>query len=564
MCVAAVRLQGIGNKSHSRALSPCGPPSCNRGVAASDQLIAGTPADSERQRLPLQPSNVVHRGSSGYLAQDGRRRIRRWPVAVQHIAFGPQPAMFRDPSFRRASAAACFFAVAGAAQQPEQQPPPPGVAARFVVDGETRYVAESEVANLLATLQFRTARGKEALDHLVTVELVLAEARERGLLPSPSDVRRYVERVEGRCKRQGRTLDAFLAEQGIARDQFEDAIVVPSIAHERLVMERMGFRSTNDVTPTHLKLWVEEARETHRVVTDLGELGPDVCARIDGRNIPRSRFGETLLIRCQPGEYRRLTERIVLRQLIDAAARRHAVVISRQDALAEVEQRRKIAAAKPEFRDLSFEELLASQGLTIETFATSPVLLAQLQEQRIVEKLWPDSDLATFIAEHPDEVTTQFGPRRQLRGIFLRATEHPNRLVTRTFDDAEADLAGIMNKVRSKDVRPGGEAYAFDFSRAARVYSEHSLSKVESGSLGFVARNDTRTLSAPVLAAAWAVEPGETTEPVRGKGGVWVIQVESEEPPPTEALLYKRIRRSRARAWRATLLEEADLEIFDR
>jgi hypothetical protein len=451
-----------------------------------------------------------------------------------------------------------LLALAGplAAQDDGTVPPadlPEEVVARFVLDGETAYVTGVQVAEEFVRREFATARGKEALEHVVMVRLVMREAGRLGLVPDDVTVRERLEEMRSMLEQAGTSLDTFLTERGYDLEGFRERILVPTIAHERLVMRAMKFENRARVTPDLLQLWVDEARERLDVVTDPEVLGFDIAARIGDEEIPRIDVGEVLRATAPPDGYEQVVKTIVLRRLIDAAAREAGIEITMADARAEVEARRAKASRNPEFDGLTFEELLATQGLTPESFARSGTLLAQLQERRLVERRWTDEALDEFIAERRDDVLATYGPRRKLSILFLRASETPNELVPRTFE---------LARTEAERLREGIHGLA-DFAAAARRHSDEPGTKARGGEVGWLHRASD-LLPDALLAAAFDLPAGSTTEPVQTPNGVWLAHVDAIEPAVEPDELRRRVLQDRTRAWRYELLESARLEILRR
>jgi parvulin-like peptidyl-prolyl isomerase len=138
--------------------------------------------------------------------------------------------------------------------------------------------------------------------------------------------------------------------------------------------------------------------------------------------------------------------------------------------------------------------------------------------------------------------------------ILLLARERPNRLVTRSFEDAAAELAGIVEKIGPRPLQ--------SFDRVARVHTEDPYSKVRGGDVGFFPRRDDRMRDV-LLDAAFELAENQISEPVRLPEGVAVVRVTDIEPTPGDTVLLERLRSELADSLVLELVEAAAIEIKD-
>jgi parvulin-like peptidyl-prolyl isomerase len=64
-----------------------------------------------------------------------------------------------------------------------------------------------------------------------------------------------------------------------------------------------------------------------------------------------------------------------------------------------------------------------------------------------------------------------------------------------------------------------------------------------------------------VLAAAFALSPGEVSAPVRTDDGCWLVKVVDVDVVPSDARLIEQLRKFRAQEFAQKLLRDASIEI---
>jgi len=180
--------------------------------------------------------------------------------------------------------------------------------------------------------------------------------------------------------------------------------------------------------------------------------------------------------------------------------------------------------------------LLYGQATVSEAEARDAVLY-QLEQVRLAWVAMDGSALAegdapdeeavlAYLAEHRDALMATYDQR-------ISEYEHPERVhashilvrVSSVADDAEVEEArSRAQAIRERIV--GGE----DFAEVARETSDDSGSAETGGDLGFFAHADNE----PVLSdAAFALEPGDLSDPLRTDVGFHVIILHAREPAAT-------------------------------
>lgn len=108
---------------------------------------------------------------------------------------------------------------------------------------------------------------------------------------------------------------------------------------------------------------------------------------------------------------------------------------------------------------------------------------------------------------------------------------HARHILFRVPPDASPEVKAEIRK-RAEEVLQKVKA-GEDFAALAKQYSEDDATAAEGGDLGFFGRGK---LVPPVEQAAWALQPGQTSEIVESPSGFHIIKLEAREEARTQSL----------------------------
>jgi peptidyl-prolyl cis-trans isomerase SurA len=161
--------------------------------------------------------------------------------------------------------------------------------------------------------------------------------------------------------------------------------------------------------------------------------------------------------------------------------------------------------------DERLDEALESQGMDRESYRKA--VKRDLESMRLVQlKIRgkvnvTDADVKNYWQTHPQEFRT--GEEVRVRHIFLELSR----------DAAPAEVARVQGLARKSSERlRAGE----DFAAVAQQVS-HGPSAKDGGDLGWLRRG---TLQSDVERVAFALQPGEVSEPLRTSSGIQILKVE--------------------------------------
>jgi hypothetical protein len=425
---------------------------------------------------------------------------------------------------------------------------PGDVLARFVLDGRPATVTRTDVALEMAFHLQRRDRGQQACSMLVDATLTRQAAVERKVVLTDAEVRAFWEELKGQLRAAGQRPEDFPAFRNSSMQQWLDYLALQP-TQERLVRKDLGLRDDEAVSPDMLRLWMQEERKKRNVVTDPDSLPVGTCARVGNVDLPLVDVGFLLLRTSEDDERDKFVRQVVYLRAIDAVAAKEGVKIDDADLDAAVAERRADAARDPRYQGITFKQILEAEGLTVDALRQLRVFRAQVLLDKLAERLFPDAELTAEIERDRQAVLDLVGPRRRLGVVFVRALDEPNEIVRLTFDEAKKQLEGVRTRLEVED-----------FATVARIESEDPATRPQGGDAGWHRRASER-LPAPVLAAAWTLEAGAVSPPVRTDEGWWLVKVSEIDPAPGDAQLVERLRSFRAQEFGRQLLEHADIEM---
>jgi len=197
--------------------------------------------------------------------------------------------------------------------------------------------------------------------------------------------------------------------------------------------------------------------------------------------------------------------------------------------------------------DARLTQELAGQGLTREAFRKS--VKRDLEAMRILQvkvrsrvKV-SDEDVQNYYRQHPREFAA--GEEVHVRNLFLALTPGASAAEEAR---VRARLEALVKRLQ------GGE----DFARVARAESQ-GPSAAEGGDLGWLKRG---TFQAEVEKVAFALQPGEVSEPVRTRAGFLVLKLEGRRgggPRPLDEVkdaIRDRLTNEQLESYRAQYIAE--------
>lgn len=439
-----------------------------------------------------------------------------------------------------AQSAAPATSTEGAGQAP---PLPTGVVARW--DGGELLDAPYE--RFLGRSFHGKPLGREALQHILQIQLVEREAERLGLRPDPAEVERRVAEAYSQAAAAGLDLDQALAVRGLDGASFR-ALLADAILHEELVRRDLGLGPEQAPSVEQQQEW------TSRRMAELLAAAPAAPSgyALDAPpyRVSLEELGAAIHAALPPGRQREYIEQLVLQLHLAEWARSEGVLLPDEVLQQELEWRRWRVADSPAFGGMSYEALLTSQGSSLEAVKDSEELRTAGYLRLRAERRYDDAWFAALPAADRAALEGKLGEARQVLWILLRARAEK-------VDALDLDFAEAALELRSYTAEIHGET---DFRRLARDYSEHDASRAREGLLGWIHLYEPQVEMA-VCQAAFALAPGEVSAPVQVPQGMAILLVAAVRPCPPEAEFRELVRRDKHQELREEILAEVDLQV---
>ncbi|MCA8950395.1 MAG: peptidyl-prolyl cis-trans isomerase [Planctomycetes bacterium] len=427
---------------------------------------------------------------------------------------------------------------------------PDEVLARYQLDGKPAVVTRSDVAIEMGLDLCHKDVGRQAAEVLVDSEITRREAERLKLMPTDAEVRAFWDQLKAQLRAAGRDPANFAAVRNSTESEWLRDLAL-QLAQERLVRRALDLDAGEAVSGDMLRLWLAEQRKVHTVVDDRSQLAPGIAARVDGRDLPILELGLLLLRTSEDGERERYIRQVAFLASIEREAEKLDVLADDAAIEAAITARRRDVARDPRYRGLTFEQLLETQGLSVELLRQRRVFRAKVLQEQITARLHPDAELRRELAADRDGVVAEVGARRRLGIVFRRALEEPNALVPNDFAAAAASLERVKQRLELER-----------FEMVARIETDDPAGKESGGDTGWLQRASDR-LPEVVLAAAFAATAGEVVGPLRGPDGCYLVKVLDVEPDLTDDQLVERLRVLRGEQVGQQILERADIRLGD-
>lgn len=422
------------------------------------------------------------------------------------------------------------------------------VLATYWLDGKPATVTRTDVALEMAFHLRRRERGQQAGEQLIATTLIRQAAVRANLMPTEPEIRAFWQELQDQLRAAGRRPEEFPAVRNTTEAQWFDDLAL-QMAQQRLVRKELGLAAKAPVSGDMLQLWLQEEKKQHTLVVDADALPAGTAVRVDATEVPLIDLGLLLLRTAEDAERERFVLQVVKLTALEAMAKREGVAVTPSDLDAAVKKRADDAARDPRYRGVTFENLLKTEGLTPASLRDLRVFRGYILLDKIAARRWTDSELGAELAKDRTGVLDAVGPRRRISLIFVRALDQPNGLITHTFEQAKSKLEGVRARLQKEN-----------FEHVARIESEHASSKAQGGDTGWHRRRSDRLPDA-ILAAAFALPPGEVSMPIRTEDGVCLVKTLEVEPEPGDAVLVQRLREAKAQELSARLLSDAKVEL---
>jgi len=381
-------------------------------------------------------------------------------------------------------------------------------------------------------------------------------ARELGVVAEPEEIGDMLEEVERGLSMAGGAgkIDAYLRSEGVSRAEFLESLRL-SVLQAKLARRGLGIPPGDPVSGEQQEMWLD-ARIAERGLKEFPPPWSDnVVLRNGNVTLRRDEFVTFLRNRLEPDQINELLDSILRVKQMKARMPDLDPDALERSVQQEIENRRRDVARDPKYKGLSYEQLLASQGIVFESWSRDPSIVQTVLARLWVERNHDEASLRGVYENERAYFDAEYGEALEAYVLFLRAAQFPNELIPRDHDAAERELVEIAKGIQNRD----------DFFAAVEAHSEDRASRERKGYLGWVTRAGTSGPSPARGALFQAYDSGafqvsdppssrrRLIGPVRTPGGVLLLWAGDRRPKPSWTTMMLQVHKT----LRLRFIEEA-------
>lgn len=421
---------------------------------------------------------------------------------------------------------------APAAPGPERKLPGQEISLEPLAEGEAARVLDSslsfeELDELLIARRAMGPTGRDALRHLLKTQLLARLAKEGKVEISTKELDAESKKFEADLVAAGEAkhLKEYLERTGVAADVFREHLRL-ALVQKLLTRRALGIPEGQEVNGEKQEMWLNQVLDQRGAQLPPPPWTDGIAARCGDMQVTTAEFLKYLHLLLPSDDVRDDCFQLLLQR----RARARMPDLS-NEALAkavevEIERRRRETARDKRYDGMSYDQLMAAQGLAPGFLPKDPAIVIAALATLWVDRSMGDQGLRAAYAKEREFFDGHFGEAIDASMILLRAAELPNQLIPRDFPSADRELSSLKAGIQSYE----------QFAKLAREHTEETATREKGGHIGFVTRADVR-LPVQVRDALFLAKPGTdgtaVVGPVRIQGGVCLLWVGVRRPAPS-------------------------------
>ncbi len=422
-----------------------------------------------------------------------------------------------------------------------QDPLPAGVVATW----QGGQISEAQFEGFLGRTFKNKQTGLDALQHLLQIQLVEREAKRRGLIVPTEMVDRRVEEARLAAEEQGENLEQLVVARGLDMPRFRK-LLGDSILHEIMAKRDLGLRPDEIVDAEDLQKWSDI--RLRDLLAQAAGATPGYAIDTDNYSVTTRQVGAVLRQILGPIRKTEHLEQMVLESYLPAWAKTKGKLLTDDILEVEIQWRRQRVSENPAYGGASYEQILKTQGATVDSVRQGSELRLAGYLRLYSQELFNDAWFAGLNAEMRQQLEDEYGEKRRVSWILLRATEVKKTEIDLDFAEAAAELQLYQAEIQS----------ATDFADKAEGYSEHEDTRRRRGEVGWITL--TGAGADPMLGkAAFAATPEQASGPFKVMDGMALVWVHAVRPTGSEEAFRAAVRRGRHLEMRKRILEGIQL-----
>lgn len=434
--------------------------------------------------------------------------------------------------------AACCFLTAGSGLCFAASGVPQTVAAGDSVVDEAEIAARAfdtvltwdELDEVILARRAMSKEGRENLRHMAQVELLDVLGRQNGLSASDEEVEAQLRQIQAQLAASGEktSFGDLLKEKRVTLAEFRRLLRLASV-QETLTRRALGLKDGDEVTGEQQQIWIDDALLQREYEEFNPPWSDGVVARCADFTITQDEFLRSLRMRLSDETLREDSWQLLLvkrmrARMPDLAPEKLAKAVAE-----ELQRRRDDTKRDPRYKGVSYESLLATQGVLVDRIERDPGVLVGALSKLWVERSYDDAALQRVYKDERELFDGAYGAAVDTSMIFLRAAHFKNEFVPRTFAEADQKLRDVRARVRTLEA----------FRLAAKEISEDAQTKDAQGAMGYLTARTTK-VPAEVqaeIAAAVGTDASASAEaclvgPVRVPNGCVLLWFGLRRPAP--------------------------------
>lgn len=395
--------------------------------------------------------------------------------------------------------------------------------------------------------------GIEALTHILQIKLVQLESEARGLVADPQAVEARIEEAIAQIEAAGKSLDVLLSARQMGMAEFRK-LIGDSLLHEQLVRTDMELGAEEVVSPAMLQQWTDTR------IAELLKLSmtapPGMALDAPPYRVSEQELGAIIRQTMGNEDLVGRVEQLVLMEALPQWASEHKLPLTDDILYQEIEWRRKRVEENPAYGGMTYEGILKTKNSTVEAVLKSEELRVAGYLRLLTEVRFPDSWFDAMDADARLALKNEYGASRHIGWLLLRSHEEKKDDLDLTFDEADAELRKLLERMESAE----------DFMDLAADYSEDEHSRRRKGMVGWVHLEEEGV--APALSQAAFDAPGKgifgplkivDDNPFAPLSGMALLLVTDVRESPTEPEFRSLVRRGQHMRLRQEFLKEINL-----
>jgi len=310
----------------------------------------------------------------------------------------------------------------------------------------------AKLDELLILRHARSPRGREILRHLLEGRMVDAIATERGVVATEAEVAERVDTLDEQVRASGQaeSLEEFLRESGIDPAIFTEYMRL-AVLQEKLTRLAVGMDENDHVTGEKQKDWLDAEIEERGVKEEDPPFTKGVVLVCPPVQVTTPEFLDHLRAQLPQAELHEACYHLLLARRIRGRMPDVSPAEIERAVANEVDRRRKAAESDSAYGGISFERLLASQGLTPDSLARDPSVSIAALSGLYVDRIHGEEGLRAAYDSERDYFDGHYGEALGVRALFLNAARFTNEFIPRTFETAEEEMREMLTLIDSEE-----------------------------------------------------------------------------------------------------------------